>query len=83
MENSDFNRLLQLILQKVVIIPNEVLSLYKKEAFEITKKIDIDDAVFIACALTYPKSIIWSNDKKLKMQDKIKILNTAEIINVI
>jgi predicted nucleic acid-binding protein len=64
----------------VLIIPEEVLKLHKKEALEIVKDIDLDDVVFIACALAYPDSSIWSDDKKLKKQNKIKILNTAEMI---
>jgi predicted nucleic acid-binding protein len=80
MSERDFNKLLQLILRKVVIVPNEVLIPYKKEAYEIVKDIDLDDILFIACALAYPNSVIWSDDKKLKRQSKVKILNTQEII---
>jgi len=80
MDEIGFNKLLQLILKKVVIIPNEVLIPYKKEAYEIIKNIDPDDVLFIACALAYPNSVIWSDDKKLKKQAKIKVLNTQEII---
>lgn len=37
MNNNDFNRLLSLILKKVVIISNEVLNSYKKESLEIVR----------------------------------------------
>jgi len=83
LNKPDFDNLLRLILKKVFIVPNEVLSPYKKEALEIVKDIDVDDVMFAACALAYPNSIIWSDDKKLKKQSKIKILNTKEIINFI
>lgn len=83
MQEEDFNMLLQLILKKVIIIPNEVLIPYKKEAFEIVKNIDPDDVLFVASALAYPNSIIWSNDGKLKKQSKIKVLNTKEIIKLL
>ena len=83
MSEEDFNKLLQLILKKVVIVPNEVLVPYKKEAFEIVKTIDPDDVLFVACALAYPNSIIWSNDRKLKKQSIVKVFNTKEIIKLL
>lgn len=76
---EDFNKLLQLILNKVMIILSEILYPYRKEALEIIKDIDIDDVTFIACALAYPDSILWSDDKKIKKQSKVKVLNTTEI----
>ena len=83
MPEEDFDKLLQLILMKVVIVPNEVLVPYKKEAFEIVKDIDPDDVIFVACALAYPNSIIWSNDRRLKEQEKVSVLNTKEIIKLL
>ncbi len=82
MKKEDFDLLLKSLLNKVFIVPNENLLNYKEEALEIVKNIDIDDAVFFACALNYKNSIIWSDDKKLKLQNKIKILNTSEIKNL-
>jgi predicted nucleic acid-binding protein len=83
MKKEDFDLLLKSLLNKVFIVPNENLLNYKEEALDIVKNIDIDDAVFFACALNYKNSIIWSDDKKLKLQNKIKILNTSEIKNLI
>ena len=75
----EFNTLLTILLKKVVVVPNEILLPFRKQALEIVKEIDKDDVLFIACALAYPESIIWSNDKKLKNQKSIRILNTDEI----
>lgn len=83
MNENAFNTLLRLLLKKVVIIPNEVLIPYKKDAYEIVKDIDKNDVIFIACALAYPNSIIWSDDSKLKRQPKVRIINTREIIKLI
>ena len=83
MNTRDFNLLLSLLLRKVMIVPTEVLFPYKKEAFEIIKEIDKDDTIFIACALNYHDSIIWSDDKKLKQQSKIRIINTSEMCSIL
>ena len=75
---------LKLLLVKTTVVPAEVLYPHREEeALEIVKDIDRDDAVFIGCALAYEDSVIWSNDRKLKKQDKIKVLNTGEIILLI
>ena len=83
MKAKDFNLLLNILLQKVMIVPTEVLFPYRKEAYEIIKDIDPNDTLFIACALAYPNSFIWSDDKKLKQQSKIRIVNTSEILNIL
>ncbi|MEA2036482.1 MAG: PIN domain-containing protein [Nanoarchaeota archaeon] len=83
MLRSDFNKLFQQILNKVVVVPSKVLTQYREEAVRIVKEIDIDDALFIACALAYPNSVLWSDDKKLKKQSEVKIFNTNEIKSII
>ncbi len=82
MKQRDFEVLLRLLLQKVIIIPNEVLLNYKDKAYEIIKDIDPDDVTFIACALAFSESVIWSDDKKLKQQSKIQIINTKEMYDL-
>ncbi len=83
MNSDEFETILQILLQKVFIIPKEALLPFKQEAIEIIRNIDLDDALFIACALAYPESVIWSDDKKLKEQTKIKIFNTPEIAKLL
>jgi len=80
MSSMDFDRLLNLILKKVSIVPNEALYPYRKEALEIIEDIDPDDVIFIACALVHPDSTIWSDDKRLKNQTKVRIMNTKEMM---
>jgi len=82
MTSEEFNRLLQLFLMKVIIVPKEMLIQHKEEAFAIVKDIDPDDATFVACALAYPGSIILSDDKRLKLQTRVKIINTREFIEL-
>jgi len=83
MSAKDFNLLLNLLLRKVMIVPTEVLFQYRKEAYKIIKDIDPDDTIFIACALACQDSIIWSDDKKLKQQTHVRIINTAEMYKIL
>lgn len=80
MDTQQFNQLLGIILSKVVIVSSKVLENHKEKALEIVNYIDINDVLFFACALAYPDSVIWSNDKELKRQNKIRILNTKELL---
>jgi len=83
MSKEEFEKLFRLILGKVLIVPNEVLIPYRKIAFEIVKDIDPKDVLFVACALAYPGSVIWSNDKRLKKQSKVRVLNTKELTDLL
>ena len=83
MKEKDFEELLSLLLRKVIIIPNEVLLHYKNDAYQIIKDIDPDDVIFIACALAFTDSAIWSDDKKLKQQSKVRIINTNEMYSLL
>lgn len=76
MPAEEFNALLDILLEKVIIVPAEALLRHRKEAWDLVKDIDPDDAVFVACALAFPGSVIWSDDKHLKGIGKVKVLNT-------
>jgi len=63
-------------------IPEEILLPYVDQAEEIVKTIDPDDMPLIACALAHPTSVLWSDDKALKEQKTVKVLNTKEIMEL-
>jgi predicted nucleic acid-binding protein len=80
MIDDDFNGLLDLLLDKMDVVPEGVLLSHKEEAEKIVKDIDPDDALFVACALAYEDAVIWSDDKGLKKQSQVRVMDTAEII---
>ena len=80
---NEFNKLLALILKKIIIVPSEVLEPYRQEAYELMNDIDVNDVLFVACALAYKGSVIWSNDSHLKKQSRIKVINTAEAMELL
>ncbi|MBN1859865.1 MAG: PIN domain-containing protein [Candidatus Thermoplasmatota archaeon] len=82
MEQKHFELLLAILLKKVHIVPIDVLYPYTKQAYETVKDIDPDDTLFIACALAYPESILWSDDKRLKQQTVVPIINTTEMYHL-
>ena len=80
---EEFSVLFALLMQKMQIVPDETLKPFYDAAYEIIKEIDPDDALFIACALAYPGSVLWTNDKKLKLQIKVRIIETSELMGAL
>lgn len=66
-----------LLKQKITIIPKEEFEAYLQEAARISP--DPGDAVYFALALKLDIPV-WSNDKKLKGQARIKVYTTAELL---
>ena len=78
MTNGVFHELLKILSSKLEIVPPKMLFPFIGKAYELGKYIAPDDSPFIACALAYPESLIWSDDKRLKKQQVINVLNTRE-----
>ncbi len=77
---EEFYKLIEILKKKIILIPLEELKLYIKEAEKLAP--DPDDMAYFALALKL-NCPIWSNDKKLKQQDKIKVYDTSELISII
>ena len=73
---EDFFRLLEILKRRITLVPLEEIREYVNEAEKITPY--PNDTVYFALALKL-NCAIWSNDKKLKEQDKIKVYHTHEI----
>ncbi len=77
--NEEFFRLVETLKRRIVIVPLEELVPYANEAEKLTP--DSDDTAYFALALKL-NCAIWSNDKKLKEQDRIKVYNTHELSRI-
>ena len=62
-----------------VVTKDDVLAKWR-EAEEIMGSIDKDDVPFIATSLSIACDGIWSDDKHLKRQKKVKIWTTDDIV---
>jgi predicted nucleic acid-binding protein len=78
---EDLISLIKKLLKYITIVRNENISKYKCEANEIMSKIDQDDSIFVATALSLNCSI-WSDDKHFKKQKKIETFTTKEILKL-
>lgn len=80
LSEEELQLFLSLISIRIDFIPNNEFKEFIKQAEEITP--DKDDTEYFALALKLNCSI-WSNDKRLKEQDKIKIHSTEELLKLI
>ena len=67
----------QIILKKIIFIEEKEYENLFKKANELCP--DKNDVEFFALALKY-KIPIWTNDKILKKQNEVKVLNTNEVL---
>ena len=80
LSESEFKLLLSLVFSRIEIIPLSEFQKFVGSAEEITP--DPNDTEYFALALRL-NCAIWTNDKKLKGQDKIKIHSTTELIRLL
>jgi predicted nucleic acid-binding protein len=77
--HEEFQELISILKKRITIITNKETEPYLREARRISP--DKKDTDYFAVALKQ-KCPIWSNDKILKSQDKIRIYNTEELIRI-
>ena len=62
------------------LVPTEEIEKNWNEAKKIMEHIDKEDVVFIAAALSFTDSIIWSDDRHFGKQGKVKVLKTEDMV---
>lgn len=82
MTELDYSDVVSRLLKHIILVPEEQFSKNLKEANEILGKIDVDDVVFLATAMSIDNSKIWSNDPHLHQQNRIKTLNTEDVVKL-
>jgi len=62
------------------VVPKEEVLGRWSEAESIMGSVDRDDTPFVAAALASSCEAIWSDDKDFKRQNRLRILNTREVL---
>ena len=76
--DNEFNQFLEILKERIIIIPKEDIIPYMKKAEKISP--DPRDTIYLALAFLI-KSNIWSNDRKLKEgQKEIVVLTKDELL---
>lgn len=80
LSTADFNLALSLFSSRIVFIPFSDFGKYIPQATEVCP--DPNDIEYFAIALKQ-SCPLWSNDKRLKGQDEIKVLSTSELLKLV
>ncbi len=76
LSEEELNYLLEIMEKEIRLVPVEEFEDKIEEAEEASP--DPDDVAYLALALKF-FCPMWSNDKRLKDQDKVTVLNTSEV----
>ena len=79
MSEKQFNDVLNILLDNVILVSEYRFADSLDKANNLIGKIDINDVVFLACALSLDLEI-WSDDKHFQKQKKVKVLTTQEFV---
>ncbi|MBI2126084.1 MAG: PIN domain-containing protein [Thaumarchaeota archaeon] len=80
LSEKEVKHALSILLANMQVVPSKDILKKWDEAERIIGKIDTGDIPFIALALAIECDGIWSDDKDLKRQAKVKVWSTREII---
>lgn len=83
MLKEEIDTLFSLVMENINIIPDEDVKNKMEEAKEIMEDIDAKDAPFLAAALAIPNDGIWSHDRHLEKQNKVKIWISKDLLKYI
>ena len=76
---KELNDLVDSLKEVIQIIPQKEFESFFEEAKQLTS--DEDDIPYLALALKLNLPI-WSNDKKMKRQNKVKVYSTEELMRI-
>lgn len=79
LEKEEIEKFIEILKKNIKIVSEEKFSEQKKEAEEICP--DEKDIDYFALAL-HLNAAIWSNEKQLKQQEKVKIYATHELMRL-
>ena len=80
MSEYDFELLIAILLSNIEVVPMEKFYHFRERASSLAKH--PEDAEFLALALL--RNIpLWSDDKDLKKQNDVKVLNTPELLELV
>jgi predicted nucleic acid-binding protein len=82
MTEQEYTEVLNRLLKHITLIPEEIMQHKLKEADDLLGKIDPDDVIFLATALSLDNSNIWSDDGHFEKQSKVRTFKTEHIVKL-
>lgn len=83
LSEEEYESILGKLFEYVLLIPTEEIEKKLGEAKSVMLHIDPDDVVFIAAALAYSDSIIWTDDAHFERQSRIRVAKTRQFVRML
>lgn len=82
LSKKEINSVLDTLLTNIEVIPAAKILSKWKEAEDVMATIDQGDTPFVAAAMSTPCDGIWSDDKDLGRQKKVRVWTTKEVLKL-
>ncbi len=79
---AELEELLLVLLRNIIVVTEPSYTDFIPLAIEAMTAIDVEDAPFIALALSFHNDGIWSNDKDLERQSIVRVWKTEELLKL-
>lgn len=83
MNEIEYIEILSQLMKRINLIPIERFIKKIDEAKKLIGNIDPNDVAFLAVALNFDGSVIWSEDKDFEKQNKVVIFKTKDIVEIL
>ncbi len=82
LSQQEYSRLLNYLLTHITLVPIEQIKEKLNKANECLGKIDADDVIFLATALSLDNSKIWSDDKHFEKVNIVGVFKTKDMMKL-
>lgn len=80
LSREEMDMILSIFKERMDIVPKEEFESVLKEANDVCP--DPDDTEYFALSIA-KEAYLWSDEKRLKKQDKVKVISTSELITIV
>jgi predicted nucleic acid-binding protein len=83
MSGPDYDMLLQILLDRVTLVPFDDFEQEYPHALRCMEHVDEDDTPFLAVGFALDLDGIWTEDRHFLRQDFLKVYSTNELVSCI
>ncbi len=82
LSEEEIETVLNTLINNIEVVRSKDMSDKWEEAMKVMKPIDIEDVPFVAAALSISCDGIWSDDRHLKRQTRVKVWTTKDMLQL-
>jgi predicted nucleic acid-binding protein len=83
LSDGDCRTLIDALLSGITVVPRNEFEAELPKALRMMKDIDLDDAPFLALAMSFRNDGIWSEDRDFQKQKAVRVWRTKELLELL